>query len=75
MTPGYSRLLINENVVTSTGANWMTTAQDLIMMNTFASSERTEESWRALLEGAGLKVTGMYEYEVGTPWIIEAEVA
>ncbi|OJK01987.1 hypothetical protein ASPACDRAFT_50756 [Aspergillus aculeatus ATCC 16872] len=50
MTPGYSKLLINENVIPDTGAYWETTSLDFIMMS-IGSGERTQSQWRGLLEG------------------------
>jgi hypothetical protein len=41
MEPGYSKLLVNENVIPDTGAYWETTSLDLIMME-IESGERTE---------------------------------
>ncbi|KZL71134.1 catechol o-methyltransferase [Colletotrichum incanum] len=42
MKPGYSKLLINENVIPSTGAYWETSALDMVMLTLFCSKERTE---------------------------------
>lgn len=75
MKVGYSRLLINENVVPKENAYWMTTGIDLIMMQMFASGERTEETWHQLLSSAGYKITKIYNYETGSNALIEAELA
>lgn len=53
MTPGYSKLLINENVVPNTGAHWQATSLDLIMMVDLAAKERTEQQWHKLLSRLG----------------------
>ena len=45
MVKGYSRLLINENVIPDEGAHWVTTGLDMLMLSTFSSGERTERSW------------------------------
>lgn len=74
MQPGYSKLLINENVVPDVGASWSITSMDLLMMALGAVKERTERQWRGLLGQAGLKITGVWTYEQGTESLIEAEV-
>lgn len=73
MRPGYSKLLINENVVPNFGATWSITSMDWLMMALGAVRERTEKEWRDLLGKAGLKVTGVWTYEQGTESLIEAE--
>ena len=75
MKPGYSKLLINENVIPSTNAYWETTSLDIIMMADFASTERTETQWRALVESAGLKITKIWTVRRGVESLIECELA
>ncbi|KAL5371008.1 hypothetical protein PMIN06_012790 [Paraphaeosphaeria minitans] len=50
MDPGYSKLLIHENIIPSKGAEWEATALDIMMATLLSSKERTEEEWYALLE-------------------------
>lgn len=71
---GYSKLLINENVVPDVGATWSITSMDWLMMALGAVRERTEKQWRDMLGQAGLKVTGIWTYEQGSESLIEAEV-
>ncbi|KAL2782642.1 S-adenosyl-L-methionine-dependent methyltransferase [Aspergillus keveii] len=73
MKPGYSKILINENVIPDTGAYWETTSLDLIMMQ-IGSGERTERQWRELLETAGLKVTNIWTANPGVESLIECEL-
>ena len=73
MEPGHSRLLINENVVPDVGAAWSITSMDWLMMALGAVRERRETQWKALLEQAGLRVSGIWTYEQGTESLIEAE--
>lgn len=63
MEPGYSKLLIHENIVPSKGAEWEATALDIIMATLLSSKERTEEEWYALLEAPelGLKISGIWK--------------
>ncbi|TLS29559.1 hypothetical protein PpBr36_01431 [Pyricularia pennisetigena] len=74
MTPGYSRLLINENVVPDSGAWWETTALDFMMMTLFCAKERTEADWRSLLEGNGLKIVKIWSGGKGVESLIECEL-
>ncbi|KAL1983736.1 hypothetical protein VTN96DRAFT_9992 [Rasamsonia emersonii] len=75
MTPGYSKILIFENVIPDTDADWQTTSLDIIMMSIFASQERTERQWRKLVESAGLKVVNIYTAGKGVESLIECELA
>lgn len=75
MTPGYSRLLVNENCIPDVGADWQNTGQDLMMLTLVASRERTEADWRSLLEGAGLRVNHIYSVANGVESLIECELA
>lgn len=74
MQPGFSKLLINENVVPDVGATWSITSMDWLTMALGAVRERTEKQWRDLLGQAGLKVTGIWTYDQGTESLIEAEI-
>ncbi|CAI7573252.1 unnamed protein product [Penicillium palitans] len=74
MKPGYSKLLVNENVIPDTGAYWETTSLDLIMME-IGSGERTERQWHALLESAGLKIVKIWTAQRGVESLIECELA
>ncbi|KAL4931010.1 S-adenosyl-L-methionine-dependent methyltransferase [Aspergillus undulatus] len=74
MKPGYSKLLVNENVIPDTGAYWETTSLDLIMMQ-IGSGERTERQWHSLLESAGLKITKIWTAQRGVESLIECELA
>ncbi|PWY79169.1 o-methyltransferase [Aspergillus heteromorphus CBS 117.55] len=75
MKRGYSKILINENVIPSTNAYWETTSLDIIMMADFASTERTETQWRALIEAAGLRVVKVWTVRRGVESLIECELA
>jgi hypothetical protein len=65
MKRGYSKILINENVIPSTNAYWETTSLDIIMMADFASQERTETQWRALVESVGLRIVKIWTVRRG----------
>ncbi|CAG7953768.1 unnamed protein product [Penicillium nalgiovense] len=74
MRPGYSKVLVNENVIPDTEAYWETTSLDLIMME-IGSGERTERQWHALLESAGLKIVDIWTAQRGVESLIECELA
>ncbi len=76
MTPGYSRLLINENVMPLCNAPWEATALDILMLTLLGSRERTKAEWVSLLrDQAGLRITGIYPARDGVESIIECELA
>ncbi|KAL2797363.1 S-adenosyl-L-methionine-dependent methyltransferase [Aspergillus keveii] len=75
MKRGYSKILINENVIPSTNAYWETTSLDIIMMADFASQERTETQWRSLVESVGLKIVKIWTVRRGVESLIECELA
>ena len=71
MDPGYSKILINENIVLDVGASWKITSLDLTMMAMSASAERTEAQWRRLISSAGLKVVGIWTIDPACESLIE----
>ena len=71
---GYSKLLINENVITDKDAHWLSTALDIVMMVNFSAKERTEQNWHTLFASAGFKILNIWTYEPGTESLIEAEL-
>lgn len=75
MRPGYSKLLINENVIPRTGAYWETTALDMIMLTEFSSRERTLDDWQNLLGAAGLRIVKIWGGGRGVESLIECELA
>lgn len=75
MTPGYSKLLINETVVPDVGAEPSHTAADIGMMSHHAGRERTESDWRALLATSQLRIAKIWRSPGESDSIIEAEAA
>ncbi|KAK8025498.1 S-adenosyl-L-methionine-dependent methyltransferase [Apiospora arundinis] len=75
MRPGYSKLLINENVIPPTGAYWETTALDMIMLTEFSSRERTLDDWQNLFSAAGLRIVKVWSGGKGVESLIECELA
>ncbi|SPJ88008.1 related to O-methyltransferase [Fusarium torulosum] len=75
MKPGYSRLLINENVMPPFGAHWETTAMDMQMLSLLSAMERTRVDWYYLLEDlAGLKIVQIWSGGSGVESLIECEL-
>ncbi|KAL5402566.1 hypothetical protein PMIN03_010564 [Paraphaeosphaeria minitans] len=62
MKPGYSKLLIHENILPRKGAEWEATALDIMMAAMLSSRERTKDEWYALLEAPELrlKISGIW---------------
>ncbi|KAG4437775.1 hypothetical protein IFR05_006760 [Cadophora sp. M221] len=72
MKPGYSRLLINEQVLPNVGAELHPTMLDLTMMTCFNAMERTERQWRTLLGRLGVEIVKIWKIEgVGSEAVIE----
>ncbi|RAK77278.1 S-adenosyl-L-methionine-dependent methyltransferase [Aspergillus fijiensis CBS 313.89] len=74
MTPGYSRLLINENVIPDRGAQWQATGLDFVMLADFAGAERTESQWTRLLHEAGFRILRIWAADRWSESLIECEV-
>ncbi|KAJ1715841.1 O-methyltransferase [Aspergillus flavus] len=75
MERGYSKLLINDVVIPTTGAHWEATALDILMAACFASWERTEQQWHQLTESVGLKVVKVWHGTGSVASVIECELA
>ncbi|KAJ4299742.1 hypothetical protein N0V90_004988 [Kalmusia sp. IMI 367209] len=75
MEKGYSKLLIYENVLPSTGVSILQAVIDISLMAVLSSAERSEVMWRELLESCGLKVLKIWEHPLAMESIIEAELA
>ena len=74
MEPGYSKILINENIVLEVGTPWQVTCLDWTMMAMAASAERTEVQWRELIRSVGLRVSGIWMKHPAYESLIEVEL-
>ncbi|UKZ78181.1 hypothetical protein TrVFT333_005916 [Trichoderma virens FT-333] len=74
MRPGYSKVLIHENLIPDVDAHWQATALDLIMMGMVSSKERKENEWQHLIETAGLKIVKIWRPLFGAESLIECEL-
>ncbi|KAF4445536.1 sterigmatocystin 8-o-methyltransferase [Fusarium austroafricanum] len=75
MEPGYSKLLIHESLVSNVKPLARVTTSDITMMACLGAKERTEDEWRQLVEGVGLKVVKIWRPLQSVESVIEAEVA
>ncbi|KAI0176007.1 putative O-methyltransferase [Hypoxylon sp. FL1284] len=71
MEPGYSKLLINDIVVSEQKTAWQHVAFDLFMMVQTSAHERTETEWRELFGSCGLEIVGIYNKGEGNEGVIE----
>jgi hypothetical protein len=74
LKPGYSRVLLNEIVLSEEKPTIAATSMDMMMLAHFAVRERTEADWKAILEKAGLKFLKIYNYPGVAESVIEAEL-
>ncbi|EOA82933.1 hypothetical protein ACJQWK_04685 [Exserohilum turcicum] len=74
LKPGYSRVLLNEIVLSEEKPTIAATSMDMMMLAHFAVRERTEADWKAILDKAGLKFLNLYSYPGVAESLIEAEV-
>ena len=58
----HSVIIIDDMIVPDSGAHWHAAQQDLTMMSTLASMERSTKQWRSLLRNVGLKIQAMIPY-------------
>ncbi|KAL9094483.1 MAG: hypothetical protein Q9165_003333 [Trypethelium subeluteriae] len=72
MTPGYSKLLIEDHVVDDIGAHHRPAASDVLMMLVLSGIERTRKQWYALLEKIGLEIVQIWPSKRGHQSVIEA---
>ena len=75
MEKGYSRILIQENVISPGQLSIGVTLPDFMMMMIASSKERTERMWLDLLDKAGLKLVKVWRAPQAIENVIEAELA
>ena len=71
MVPGYSKILINDLVVTSSREGLFMTQSDMNMLALLGSMERSEQQWRVLLERVGLVLIKIWTKEARYESVIE----
>jgi hypothetical protein len=75
MKPGYSKVLINENVIPLRDAYWESTALDMVMLALCSAKERTLADWESLVTDSGLKIVNVWTVGKGVESLIECELA
>ncbi|KAI0204867.1 putative O-methyltransferase [Astrocystis sublimbata] len=73
MKKDYSKLLLYESVLVSTGATMYQSVADVSIMHLISAAERTELKWRGLLCSAGFKVCKIWRHPSSLESVIEAE--
>ncbi|KAM5373328.1 hypothetical protein ACJZ2D_007157 [Fusarium nematophilum] len=72
LTPGYSKVLLNEIVLSEENPSVPATSMDMMMLGHFGESrERTEDEWRAIAKEAGLEVVDIYSNPASPESVIE----
>ena len=74
MTPGYSKILLNEYVLPDRGCSMSHALMDINMLAITSGLERTERQWRKLIDQSGLRISKMWVPETDCEGIIEIEV-
>ncbi|KAI1754072.1 putative O-methyltransferase [Xylaria castorea] len=74
MKKDYSKLLLYESVLVSTGSTMYQTVADVSIMHLMSAAERIEARWRELLQAAGFKVCKIWCHPSSLESVIEAEL-
>ena len=61
MEPGYSQLIINDQIIPDRDCDFPTACISIMMMLQVGAFERTEKQWRDLLTSVGLKDVSFYQ--------------
>jgi hypothetical protein len=73
--PGYSRVLVHEQIVPEVGASAESCVEDIAMMAMCGVGERTEKEWSDIVQKAGLKLQAVYSSRDGvSESVIEAGI-
>lgn len=71
LTPGYSRVLLFEIVVSEESPSFASTTMDMQMLAHVSVGERSEKDWRQLVDRAGYDVVNIYRYPGVAESVIE----
>lgn len=61
MTPGYSKILLNESVLPDIGYRSYSATGDINMMSVMAGKGRSRGEWVELLHSVGLEMMGIWD--------------
>lgn len=73
MHRGYSRLIINDRVLSDTTTSVYLASLDFSLMATLGGIERSESDWHALLASVGLQIRGIWSLGRDAVSVIEAD--
>lgn len=71
MAPGYSKLVLGEFILPNTGAPFLASGFDWLMMVLHSGMERSQGQWRELIKGVGLEIVGCWQGREGGEGMIE----
>ncbi|KAF3040375.1 hypothetical protein E8E11_002275 [Didymella keratinophila] len=74
LRPSYSRVLLNEIVLSEEKPTLTATSMDMMMLAHLGVRERTETHWKEIIEKAGLTFVRVYNYPGVAESVIEAEL-
>ncbi|KXX75051.1 hypothetical protein MMYC01_207774 [Madurella mycetomatis] len=75
MRPGYYWHLLNGNVISGMGADWVVTLPSMAMFLFAGAKERTERDWHRLVDGkAGIKFRNIWSVANGQESFIECKL-
>lgn len=74
MKKGYSRLLINDQVIPERDAPYVPVMLDITMMNLLAAKDRSKTQWNELLESEGYVVVSFWSSANGAEGFVEASL-
>ena len=74
MTPGYSKVLLNEFILPDRDCPLIKSGMDLMMLGMHGAMERSEKQWSELLDAAGLKVVKFWNGSNDGEGVLEAEL-
>lgn len=60
MTPGYSKIILNELVLPNQKCSLIAAQVDITMMACLAATERSERQWHEVVGSAGLKIQNIW---------------
>ena len=72
MTPGYSKLILNETVLPDTDCQLFQACTDISMMAVLAAAMRPQRHFQQILDAAGLEIMKVWFPPSNTEAVIEA---
>lgn len=73
MTPGYSKLIVEELILADQGEGFRGAAMDMLMLMMVEGVERSMGQWRDMFESVRLRISGVWRSVDGSECIMECE--